>query len=241
MTLNNVIDRIELICTSHNMIRAFGKGLEQDAQTDHTTKYPYAYLIDNGASISLTPSGLSTLNYRLKLMDLVNVSEDAKANEQDVQSDMFSIIQDIITQINYPAYNDWKISSSNQVELFVENDSDMVAGVYLDFSITIMFEQNRCEIPSDLIIIPNNNEDMKVYMAYYTATAADVLSGTIPGGDTVPPITGKKIIAAFRGPDLMRIVSNLPASDQATWNDVIVTPGISPNENEPFSFIFRNY
>jgi len=241
MTLNNVIDRIELICTSHSMIRTFGKGLEQDAQVDHTTKYPYVYLIDNGGSISLSPSGQATLSYRLKIMDLVNVASDTNKNEQDVQSDMFGIMQDIITQINYPAYNDWKISTGMQVELFVENDSDMVAGVYLDFSITIMFEQNRCEIPSDLIITPSNNEDMKVYMAYYTATAADVISGTIPGADTVPVITGKKIIAAFRGPDLMRIVSNLPASDEATWDGTIVTPGVKPNENEPFSFIYRNY
>lgn len=237
MTLNNVIDRIGLICTSHKQIRTFDKGLEQDAQVDHTTKYPYAYLINNDGSISLLPSGQSTLNYRLKLMDLVNVSEDTKTNEQDVQSDMFSIMQDIVTQINYPAYNDWKISTSMQVELFVENDGDMVAGVYLDFSITITFEQNRCAVPSDLIIEPSNNEDMKVYMAYYTATAADVISGTM----APPEIFGKKIIAAFRGPDLMKIVSNLPASDQATWNDTIVTPGVAPNENEPFSFIYRNY
>jgi len=245
MTLNNVIDRIELICTSHHMIRTFDKGLPGDAMVDHTTKYAYAYLEDNGGSVSISGSGLATLSYRLKLMDLVNVSEDTKTNEQDVQSDMFSVMLDIVAQMSSSIYDDWKISTSNNVQLFVEEDNDMVAGVYLDFSVTIMFKQNLCEIPSDLVLVsgPGGSvmgtpQDFKlVYDYVYTSTGTE--------GSTLTPATlaGKKILFASRENMQIIKVSNLPNSSEFTWDGTDIVLGAPVNEipGERFFFLYRNY
>lgn len=147
MTLNNVIHRIQALALAHKQVRSFGKGLISDFLVDKTTKYPAIFLQDNGAGISLG-SHSTTLTYRMFVVDLVHVSEDTKDNEQDVQSDMLSIAQDLLAQMNDNKYDDWRISPDNALQLIVENDGDMHAGVVIDFSIRIMFEQNICAVPA---------------------------------------------------------------------------------------------
>jgi hypothetical protein len=78
----------------------------------------------------------------------VHVSEETKDNETDVHSDMISIAMDILTQMNNGSYNDWGLSSENNLQLLVETDGDMFAGVYVDFSLRFMFKQNVCQVPT---------------------------------------------------------------------------------------------
>jgi hypothetical protein len=241
MTLNQVINRIKSISLSHRQIRNFQTGLVSDFLTDHTTRYPSVFLQDNGGKISTTGHA-TTLSYRMFIMDLVNVSEDSKTNEQDVQSDMVSIAMDLITQLNDGNYSDWVISADNNLQLVVENDNDMHAGCIIDFSVRIIFDQNKCAVPSDSETGTPIDTDMKVYDLIYTATGEEgsILTSTGVGAN-VAALNGKKILFATRNNGTIFRVSSSPQSDEFTWDNTSFGAGTTIGAGERFLFLYRNY
>ena len=236
MTLNQTINRIKQIVLAHKQVRTFAKGLVSDFLNEHTTKYPAVFLQDNGGSIS-TGRHITTLNYKLFFADLVHVSQDTNDNEQDVQSDMVSIAMDVISQMNAGGYSDWKISTDNNLQLFVENDNDLHAGCVIDVSVSFMFSQNICIIPSDLeILIPIEIEmDTKVYDFKYTATGNENV--------TLAPavLLGKKIIFVTRESAPIYKVNSNPDPAEFTWDNTTVVLGTATNPGERFLFLYRNY
>ncbi len=242
MTLNQIFKRLENICTSHKMVRNFYKGLASDFLTGHTTLYPSAFLEDSGGEITIGPGGQATLNYHLSLVDLVNVSEDTNENERDVHSDMLSIMLDIVAQINAPQWGDWVLSANNQIQLFVEENSDMYAGVSMDFSIRIPFKQNICAIPSTLDFETSNNEDMKLYDLIYTATGEEGDQLNAGPGGTITELLGKKLVLNAREGNVMVKVSNLPQSgEEYTWNGTVIGFDQPIIAGARFLFLYRNY
>jgi hypothetical protein len=148
---------------------------------DKTATYPAVLLQDSSGSISLANKS-TTLTYRMFIVDLAHVSADAKANEQDVHSDMVSVAMDILAQLNRPEYQDWKISQSNSLKLVVEEGGDMFAGCSIDFSVSILFNQNVCAVPTNLPSYGSDsenghgNQDSDAGVTY-SAIAGQTLSG----------------------------------------------------------------
>lgn len=170
------------------------------------------------------------------LLDMAHVSEDSKQNEQDVQSDMVSIAQDLLAQMNYPGYDDWAISNDNQLQLLVEQEGDLIAGCYFDFSVRIMYAQNVCQVPTAITDYTPTDDSMKyIYDVKYQATGAE---GTTL---TIPELAGKKILFITRGNAIIYKTSTAPSSNEFTWDDVIIGLGAATNFNEPFLILFRNY
>lgn len=235
MTLNNVINRIKSLSLAHKQVRNFYQGLVTDFLTDKTTRYPSVFLQDNGGSISLSGHA-TTLTYRLFILDLVHVSEDSKQNEQDVQSDMVSIAQDLLAQMNNPQYDDWRISADNSLQLVRENDNDLIAGCIIDFSVRIQYEQNICQVPTDITDYSPTDNDMKyIYDEKYIATGSE---GTTL---SIPSVVGKKIVFMTRGSAIIYKTSSSPTSNEFTWNDVVIELGAATIPDEPFLILYRNY
>lgn len=235
MTLNQVIKRIETLALAHKQVRTFRKGLVSDLFEDKTALYPAVCLQDFGGSISLSGHA-TTLTYKLFFVDLVHVSEDAKDNEQDVESDMVSIAMDLLAQMNNGNYDDWKISPDNSVDLIVENEGDMFAGCVVDVSIRIMFEQNICQIPTEVTDYTPTDNDMKfLYDIEYVATGVE---GTTL---SISQIVGKKVVLITRGNSIIYKVSNAPISSEYTWDNTIITLGAATNPGERFLILYRNY
>jgi hypothetical protein len=235
MTLNQVIARIKSLALGHKQVRNFYQGLVTDFLTDKTTRYPSVFLQDISGSISLSGHA-TTLTYRMFLLDLVHVSEDSKQNEQDVQSDMVSIAMDLLAQMNNNQFTDWRISPDNNLQLLVEQDNDLIAGCYVDFSVRIMYSQNLCQIPTDITGYSPTDTEMKyIYDTSYVAT------GTEGNVLTIPELVGKKIILITRGNSIIYKVSSSPLSAEFTWDDTVITLGTSTNPNERFLILYRNY
>lgn len=236
MTLNQVVSRIKNLSLGHKQVRSFYQGLVSDFLVDKTTRYPAVFLQDNGGSISLSGHATS-LSYRLFLMDLAHVSADSKQNEQDVQSDMVSIAMDLLAQMNNSLYDDWRISTDNNLQLVVENDNDLHAGCIIDFSVRIMFEQNICQVPTDIIDYTPTDNDMKfAYDIKYVATGSE---GTTL---TIPEIVGKKVLFITRESSPIYKVSSAPTGSEYIWNDTVITLGAAvANPGERFLILYRNY
>jgi hypothetical protein len=147
MTLNQIVKRIETLALGHKQVRTFKKGFVTDFFADKSVQYPAVCLQFVSGNISLG-SHQSSLSYRMFLADLSHVSEDTSTNEQDVQSDMLSVAMDLLAQMNHGNYDDWKISADNNLTLFAENENDLQAGCIIDFTVSFMFSQNVCQIPT---------------------------------------------------------------------------------------------
>lgn len=144
MTLNQIVDRIQSICLEHGQVGSFSQGLLSDFLADKTKRYAAAYLLKGDGTISLSGQA-STLYFKLFLLDLVHIDEETKSNELDVQSDMVSVAQDLIAKMN--TYQDWKLSTDNKLSLMSEQGEDFLAGCSLDFSVSVKFTQNVCQVP----------------------------------------------------------------------------------------------
>lgn len=150
MTLNQIISRVRSIALAHKQVRTFKYGLVTDQLSEKTLEYPAVFLQDNGGTISLRRH-TTTINYKLFFVDLVHVSQDTKTNETDVHSDMISVAMDILAQLNHGIYTDWRISNDNNLQLVVEQDGDMHAGVVVDVTISTIYTQNTCAAPMNEI------------------------------------------------------------------------------------------
>jgi hypothetical protein len=235
MTLNQVISRIRAISLAHKQVRNFYQGLVSDFLTDKTTLYPSLFLQDNGGKIS-PGSHSTTFSFKMYLLDLVNVSEDSKTNEQDVQSDMVSVAEDVLAQMNNPNYNDWVISIDNNLQLLVENDNDLLSGCVVDFSVRVMYPQNVCQVPTELTDYTTIDNDMKtVYDKEYIATGAE--GSTL----SIPEIVGKRILFIVREGNPLHKVSNNPDTVEYVWNDTVITLGLLTIAGQRFLIIYRNY
>lgn len=235
MTLNQIVSRIKSLSLGHKMVRSFNKGLVTDFFADKTTKYPSVCLQDLGGSISLTGHA-TTINYKLFISDLVHVSADSKSNEEDVLSDMVSIAMDLLAQFNNGNYDDWRISTDNSLNFFVENENDMHAGCVIDLSIRFMYTQNICQVPTDITEYTPTDNDMKyVYDIKYTATGSE--GSTL----SIPEIVGKKVLFVTRESSPIYKVSSAPTSSEYIWNDTNMVLGAATNPGDRFLILYRNY
>ncbi|OOQ57141.1 hypothetical protein [Mucilaginibacter pedocola] len=146
MTLNQIIQRIKTIALRQGQVKSFFYGSVTDFALSHDTAYAACFLQDNGGNIDPDGKTLS-FNFKLFLLDLVHVADEAKLNELDVQSDMVTAAQDIIAEIAHSSYSDWKPSSANNITLVTEELDDMLAGVVVDITVTTPYVKDVCAVP----------------------------------------------------------------------------------------------
>lgn len=239
MTLNNVVNRVKTIAQSHNQVRSFGSGQLSDFLANHTTKYPAVFLQDIGGSIS-TGRKDTTINYKLVLVDLVHTVEDTKDNELDVMSDMVSIAMDLIAQLHAPFFNDWKVSADSNMQFVKGDEGDMYAGVIVDFSVSFMFSQNRCQIPSDFFDQTKTFDLMfdKTYIATGLEGSTLTTDGATPN---IPEINNKKILLITREFSPIYKSTGVPQASEYTWNNKTIGLGSPTNVGERFLILYRNY
>ncbi len=151
MTLKQLIKRIRTIVEAHAQVKSFFHNVSlEEWLNDKRAKYAAVFLHDLGGTIS-TDGHSTTISFDMYIVDMVNVSENTLLNELDVQSDMLSIAQDLISQFNQPV-NGWFMSSDNSfsqlLEGNTESDHDIFAGIKISFSMRLPYKQNVCIVPT---------------------------------------------------------------------------------------------
>ena len=239
MTYNQIIKRIQEIALAHRQVRNFYKGLVTDFLSEKTTLYPSVFLNDNGSGNISTQTKSTTFPFRLFILDLVHLSEDAKQNEQDVVSDMMSIAIDFIAQLSNDLYTDWRLSKQNTAQFVYEDENDFIAGVMIDFSISVQFTKDQCSIPTDGMPIQIDQEMKIVYDLVYTT------NGTEGSTLTIPELLGKRVMLVTRESLVIYKVSNNPNSTEYVWDNTNINLGLPVNTEAPtgerFLILYRNY
>lgn len=148
MTLNGIVARIKGLAEAHSQIRSFYRGMIQNALDDSDRKFGLCILQINGGGVNASQK-IGSINFRMFLLDLMHKSEETKENELEVQSDMMSVAMDLIAQMDDSVYTDWRIESNNTIEFLSEEGPDNVGGVAIDFTISAVWDLNRCAVPTN--------------------------------------------------------------------------------------------
>ena len=245
MTLNQIVKRIETLALAHRQVRTFRAGLRQDFLSNGDIRYSAVFLQYAGSNV-LRGSNAANFVFTLSVRDLVHVSEDTKTNELDVLSDTFSILLDLLSQMGYSGFNDWRVIENLSLTSVVEDDGDMSAGWDAGLTISVMYDQNVCEVPSDIPDLEPfpEEKDTKVYDQKYIADGNE--GSTLPTDDPdnypdLSVLNGKKILLVTREYTPLYRVSNLPQGTEFTWNDINVGLGLPTLPGERFLFLYRNY
>lgn len=224
-TLNQVIDRIRSLALSHKQIRSFYFGDVPEFDANGEIVYAACFLEAQPGVID-NDNRLQRFNFRMYLVDLVPESTNSEENETEVLSDMSSVETDMLSLMMKPAYQDeWQISAVNQRSLGTELLNDMGAGVYFDFSVSLDFLADACEVPATPID-PNPDFDMaRTKLLEYEADGTETDSFDVAG------ITGLNIWGVWRAGSFKKPIIGTPtdtekigfAGTDATVKGVYVT------------------
>ena len=147
LTLNQVVKRIETIALNHKQLRSFYFGKTTEFLNEKGIVYAGCFLQDTGIVFDLAGK-VTNYSFKMFLLDLVNVSNNAKENESEVWSDMVSVSEDLLALIDYSTYTDWRVTQSNPAFLVSEEFSDMNGGVSVDFTISVQYVKDVCAVPT---------------------------------------------------------------------------------------------
>jgi hypothetical protein len=84
-------------------------------------------------------------NFSIYVMDRMLMGE---TNETEVLSDMTLVGQDMVASLRDHIYS-WIVSDNMSVTFFTESDPDYLAGLKIDFSLTLSSLNDTCQIPTD--------------------------------------------------------------------------------------------
>lgn len=148
-TLYKLTEKLNTELTSNALINTITYGDIADVDLDKQTIFPLAHINLNGASI-----GSSTVNVGVSIlfMDIVDISksEDVKPfgndNEQDVMNSMLSAatktFQEFLRGTSYA--DGFHTEDDAEVEFFTDRFENKLAGVSLEFNITINNSSELC-------------------------------------------------------------------------------------------------
>lgn len=174
MTYKEIVDRIQSVCISHDIIREFGYGAISDLKTLNTeanstiyddsaylesqTLYPYVFL---NPTQSTRSSQAVTYRFNMIVMDTVLDSGlELLPNPQDVdqkdppygqvlqaQSDCAQYVDDIIAALRFGTDMQMDIQLSVNLTPFKERFQDTVAGMTATIEIEVTKPINKCIAP----------------------------------------------------------------------------------------------
>lgn len=148
MTLNQLIDKIQALGNAHEMIATTFNGPVMDRLALGDVTYPLMTFDVNTARIVGSDA---SYDFQMFFIDRLVIDSE---NEREVQSDQMSILQDIIAQLRYPGW-DWTVDGTANVQMITDSTPDLLAGVAATITITLPYQSDRCQVPSELLYPAN--------------------------------------------------------------------------------------
>lgn len=209
LTLKQVIARIERLALSHKQINHFFIGSIDEFLDNKDVTYPALFCELKNGAISKSQR-LTTYNFSLYFLDLLDTASNSLQNEFEVKSDMVSVAQDFMAMLGFTDYQaDWDIATDVNMNILDYQLQDLCAGVSLDVAVSTRFDSNRCQVPASDVTFEYDNTDMKIIYNYiYTNDngVEDVTIGTL---------ANKYIVLLMEGiQPLIPITTGTPNADQ---------------------------
>jgi hypothetical protein len=142
MTLNQIVKTITTFANNHEQIKFVYFGDVWERLSNGEVTYPAMFFTLTDAQILAKQI---QYNFSIYCMDRMLTEE---TNETEVLSDMTLIGQDMVAELRDPKYN-WIASDNMNVSFYTESDPDYLAGVKIDFSLTLSLLNDTCQIPTN--------------------------------------------------------------------------------------------
>jgi hypothetical protein len=142
MTLNQIIKQITEFGNNHEQIKFVYFGDVWERLSNGEVTYPAMFFNLNDAQILAKQI---QYNFSIYVMDRMLMEE---TNETEVLSDMTLVGQDMVANLRNHIYN-WVVSDNMSVTFYTESDPDYLAGIKIDFSLTLSSLNDTCQIPTN--------------------------------------------------------------------------------------------
>jgi hypothetical protein len=142
MTLNQIVKQITEFGNNHEQIKFVYFGDVWERLSNGEVTYPAMFFNLNDAQILAKQI---QYNFSIYVMDRMLMEE---TNETEVLSDMTLVGQDMVASLRDHIYN-WVVSDNMSVTFFTESDPDYLAGLKIDFSLTLSSLNDTCQIPTN--------------------------------------------------------------------------------------------
>lgn len=142
MTLNQIVKQITEFGNNHEQIKFVYFGDVWERLSNGEVTYPAMFFNLNDAQIL---SKQIQYNFSIYCMDRMLMEE---TNETEVLSDMTLVGQDMVASLRDHIY-EWIVSDNMSVTFYTESDPDYLAGVKIDFSLTLSSLNDTCQIPTN--------------------------------------------------------------------------------------------
>ena len=140
LTLNQIVKTRTTFANNHEQIKFVYFGDVWGRLSNGEVTYPAMFFTLTDAQILAKQI---QYNFSIYCMDRMLMEE---TNETEVLSDMTLIGQDMVAELRDPIYN-WIASDNMTVSFYTESDPDYLAGVKIDFSLTLSSLNDTCQIP----------------------------------------------------------------------------------------------
>ena len=142
LTLNQIVKQITEFGNTHEQIKFVYFGDVWERLSNGEVTYPAMFFSLIDAQILAKQI---QYNFSIYVMDRMLMEE---TNETEVLSDMTLIGQDMVAKLRDPVYN-WIASDNMTLSFYTESDPDYLAGVKIDFSLTLSSLNDTCQIPTN--------------------------------------------------------------------------------------------
>lgn len=148
ITLNTIVKRFEDFADNHFFIRSFSFGGPEDVDLEKFDQYPLLHLIYTGATYEDTTK---TLDFEVYIFDLPSAYENKNERQKEVVSDAEQCAEDILADIAnghniFIDSEDYEVANATVTPL-QEANSNVLAGVLLELSITLPYDRSACDAP----------------------------------------------------------------------------------------------
>jgi hypothetical protein len=142
MTLNQIVKQITEFGNNHEQIKFVYFGDVWERLSNGEVTYPAMFFSLIDAQILAKQI---QYNFSIYVMDRMLMEE---TNETEVLSDMTLIGQDMVAKLRDHIYN-WIASDNMTLSFYTESDPDYLAGVKIDFTLTLSSLNDTCQIPTN--------------------------------------------------------------------------------------------
>lgn len=142
LTLNQIVKQITEFGNTHEQIKFVYFGDVWERLSNGEVTYPAMFFSLIDAQILAKQI---QYNFSIYVMDRMLMEE---TNETEVLSDMTLIGQDMVAKLRDPVYN-WIASDNMTLSFYTESDPDYLAGVKIDFTLTLSSLNDTCQIPTN--------------------------------------------------------------------------------------------
>jgi hypothetical protein len=195
VTLNQIVQKLQDLALNHKQVKYFYYGNIVESLNNGDVSYPACFVQLAGATVT-TEEDLTKYQFRIWFCDVLNISEGAKSNYTELQSDLVSIAEDMIAMINSTLlYGFWTVGTVYPLQFAEEEFRDYVVSVFFDIDISVIYLADRCQIPmyNDISFEPENDPAMQNIDVYRYTVQTESQSVTLPA------MINKKILMLFVG------------------------------------------